>query len=360
VGKKLWLTALGRSLPTPARRKHAIKAVDRLLGNRHLHRERFSIAAALAAMVIRRRTRPILLVDTVEVRHKLVAITAALAYGGRSLPLWSTRVLHYKPKSRDIRRFLDELVRVLPQGCTPVLITDAGFETPWLREVERHGWDYVARLRGQVQVFFKGEWIGLKRLRSFAKYRPRNLGILRLVRSAPQDRRVVMSKLPVSRHRQVATRRGPARGTNYRVYRQNAHEPLVLTTSLGSNASQVVALYQLRMQIEQSFRDLKNHRWGWSLRHCRTRTRRRLELLFLIAAIAILVQQLAGAAAEQRGFHRHHQANTIRRYRVLSHFVLGGLVLNHAAPDEPLARQDLLRALTNLRNKVAGLSVLLE
>jgi hypothetical protein len=40
--------------------------------------------------------------------------------------------------------------------------------------------------------------------------------------------------------------------------------------------------------------------------------------------------------------------------------VLGGLVLNHAAPDEPLARQDLLRALGNLRNKIAGLCVLLE
>lgn len=355
VGKKLWLTALGRSLPTTARRKHAIKAVDRLLGNRHLHRERFEIAAALAAMLMRRNCQPILLVDTVEVRHRLIAITAALAYDGRSFPLWSTRVSHYKPKVRDVRRFLDELGRILPPRCKPVLITDAGFETPWLCEVETHGWDYVSRLRGQTRVLFQGRWIGLKTLRSLATNRPKNLGILRIVRSRPHERRVVMSKLPVCRHRQVTTRRGPSRGTNYHVYRQNAHEPLVLTTSLSSNVHYLVELYRLRMQIEQSFRDLKNHRWGWSLRHCLTRSRQRLEVLFLIAAIASLVQQTVGAAAESLGLHRDHQANTIRKRRVLSHFVLGGLIITHASADESPGRQSLLAAFLALSNKVVCL-----
>ncbi len=352
VGKKLWLTAIGRSLPTTARPKHAIKAVDRLLGNRHLHRERFSIAAALADMLIPTGGQPILLIDTVEVRHRLVAITAALAYDGRAFPLWSTRVSHYKPKIRDVRRFLDELARILPEGCSPVLVTDAGFETPWLLEVEAHGWDYISRLRGMTQVLFQGEWIGLKKLRSFATNRPKNLGVLTMVRSRRHARRVVMSKLPVCHHRQVATRRGPGRGTNYHVYRQNAHEPLVLTTSLTSNAHDVVRLYRLRMQIEQSFRDLKNHRWGWSLRHCLTRSRQRLEVLFLIAAIALLVQQTVGAAAEHLGLHRHHQANTVRRRRVLSHFVLGGLVITHVRPDESPDRRSILFAFRTLASKI--------
>jgi hypothetical protein len=355
AGKQLWLTALGRSLPTAAHRKHAIKAVDRLLGNDHLYRERFAIAAALAAIVIHRRTRPIVLVDTVEIRHRVVAITAALAHDGRSFPIWSTKVRHYRPRARDLRRFLDELGRVLPPACSPILVTDAGFETPWLCEVDRRGWDYVCRVRGQVHVLYKGEWVGLERIRSLATGRAKNLGTLSLARKTPHARRVVLSKLPICRHRQVATRRGPARGTNYRVYRQNAYEPLVVTTSLTSHPAQVIALYRLRMQIEQSFRDLKNHRWGWSLRHCLTRSRRRIELLLLIAAIAIVAQQLAGTAAENLGLHRYHQANTIQRRRVLSLFLLGGLTLNAPAGGRGLLRRDLLYALSCLRSRIATL-----
>ena len=40
AGGKLSLTHLGRSLSGPAQVKHQIKAVDRLLANRHLQRER--------------------------------------------------------------------------------------------------------------------------------------------------------------------------------------------------------------------------------------------------------------------------------------------------------------------------------
>jgi hypothetical protein len=39
-GGELSLTQLGRRLQGSAHEKHQIKAVDRLLGNRHLHRER--------------------------------------------------------------------------------------------------------------------------------------------------------------------------------------------------------------------------------------------------------------------------------------------------------------------------------
>lgn len=41
--KTLTLTELGRNLPTKARTKHNIKRIDRLLGNRHLHKERLAV-----------------------------------------------------------------------------------------------------------------------------------------------------------------------------------------------------------------------------------------------------------------------------------------------------------------------------
>lgn len=328
IGRKLWLTALGRALPGAARPKHAIKAVDRLLGNKRLHAERITIASALASVLVRDGSSPVILIDTVEIRHRLVAITAAVAHDGRSFPVWSMIVGHIKPKARDCRRFLNELARVLP-ACCPILVTDAGFEGDWFDEVQRHKWHYIGRLRGQVQVHYAGTWLPLSSLRRLATHRAKNLGRLLVGKRRTPKRRVVLSKLPICRHRQVKTRRGPARGQNYRVYRSNAHEPLLLVSSLTSAPTHIVAVYKLRMQIEQAFRDLKNHRWGWSLRHCGTRSKSRLEVLLLIGAVALLCQQLVGIAAELRGLHHAHQANTIRVRRVLSVFVLGGLVLNN-------------------------------
>ena len=81
------------------------------------------------------------------------------------------------------------------------------------------------------------------------------------------------------------------------------------------------------MQIEENFRDLKNHRFGWSLRHVRSGSAKRLNVLLLIAALAMLVTLLLGRLAEQRGHHRRYQSNTITDRRVLSFFVLGRLIL---------------------------------
>lgn len=354
VGRCLWLTALGRALPGGARPKHAIKAVDRLLGNRLLYRERFAIAAAIAGFALRDLSRPIILVDTVELQKRVIAATAALAYDGRAFPLWSTKVRSYKMSAAEIRRFLRELGRVLPVDSKPVLVTDAGFETPWLAEVEKRGWDYVARVRGQVHVRHRGEWQGLDKIRALATNRAKNLGQVQLRRQSPVHRRMVLSKLPTPRHRQVKTRTGPSRDTNYYVYRANAYEPIVAVTSLPCCARSVVEIYALRMQIEETFRDLKNHRWGWSLRHCGTRSRQRLEILFLVAAIAALVQQLVGMAAEAQGLHRSHQANTERR-RVLSIFVLGSLVLNDAHGTLP-SESAIALAILRLRWRGADLA----
>jgi hypothetical protein len=38
------------------------------------------------------------------------------------------------------------------------------------------------------------------------------------------------------------------------------------------SAKQVIALYALRMQIEETFRDTKNIRFGWSFRHARCKS----------------------------------------------------------------------------------------
>ncbi len=354
--RKLWLTALGRALPTEASRKHSIKAVDRLVGNKHLHAERLDVGKAIVSLVVgARRSTVIVLIDTVEIRHKTVGFVASLAHDGRSLPIYSTVIRKVRANARECRRFLQQLAQVLPPTCHPILLTDGGFESAWFRELDSLGWDYIGRVRGLGKLLYKGEWHSCRELHRLATRRAKNLGMLLLPRAQPQDRRIVLSKRPQSRHRRNKTRRGPDNDSNYQHYRKNAHEPLVLTTSLSRAAQHVVDLYALRMQVEETFRDLKCHRWGWSLRHCRSRSRERIEVLLMLGAIGVLVQHVAGCAGESLHLHHRHQANTIRTRRVLSLFTLGGLLLN--GPDGRLLTTSAIRrALARLRRDLQHLS----
>jgi hypothetical protein len=354
AGKRLWLTALGRALPGDVRRKHAIKAVDRLLGNPILFCERRRISAALAGLVIGRRSSVLVLIDTVEIRHKQVGFVASVAHQGRAIPIWSTMITALRANQHHCQIFLAGLQEVLPPTCRPILITDGGFERTWFDQVEALGWDYVGRVRGAVKIEHKGRRLSCPDLHVMAGRRAKNLPGVRFPIKHPHPRRLVLSKMPVCRHRQTKTRRGPGRDNNYRHYRKNAHEPLVLATSLSSNAQTIVEIYGTRMQIEQTFRDLKNHRWGWSLRHCGSRRAGRLDILLLIGALATFVQQLVGIAAEQAGAHRQHQANTVTKRRVLSYFFLGGLILAEKA-DDGLSPSAIKRAHALLRREISAI-----
>ena len=80
------------------------------------------------------------------------------------------------------------------------------------------------------------------------------------------------------------------------------------------------------MQIEETFRDAKSHRFGWSLGIVRLSTPQRTAALLVLAALAMVVVTLIGMAAERAGAHRAYQANTETR-RVLSFFALAGAII---------------------------------
>jgi len=224
-GQRLWLTALGRALTSKAQPKHSIKAVDRLLGNKHLHRDRFRVARTIVAWLVRRRADVVILIDTFEIRHKVVMVTASIAHDGRSFPIWSTTTGKLRLAASQCRRFLNELGRVLPAHCKPILVTDAGFESNWLEEVQKRGWHYVARVRGQTKFLCKGKWVGCQDVYRLASGRAKNLGKFPYPKTRPQARRLVLSKLPTSRHRRIKTRRGPGNDTNYKAYRTMRTSP---------------------------------------------------------------------------------------------------------------------------------------
>ncbi len=72
----------------------------------------------------------------------------------------------------------------------------------------------------------------------------------------------------------------------------------------------------------------------------------------LIAMISDLLQSLTGIAGERRKLQFGHRANTERRRRVLSIFMLGGLLLHHS-DGERLTPIDLKTALSTARKQIA-------
>ena len=74
-GGKLSLTQLGRYRAGTAYVKHHIKAVDRLLGNHHLHAEREGLYRALSTRVLASVARPVMVSERCFLRLKISRIS---------------------------------------------------------------------------------------------------------------------------------------------------------------------------------------------------------------------------------------------------------------------------------------------
>ena len=117
--------------------KHHIKAVDRLLGNAHLHRERDGVYSALARTVLGGLVRPVILVDWADsaLAHKQVILKAAVPVKGRAISIYEeAHPMRRYNNARAHGQFLQRLHAVLPQGYRPIIVTDAGFRGPWFRD----------------------------------------------------------------------------------------------------------------------------------------------------------------------------------------------------------------------------------
>lgn len=329
-GAPLTLTGMGRGLRSPAFAKHNIKRMDRLLGNGRLHEERLGLYGAMAAWLLRLSARVVVVVDGSDCPdRRYLMLKAAVPVGGRALALYHEvhRLGAYK-QARVHRRFVQRLKRILPVGCRVIVVTDAGFQRPWFREVERLGWDWVGRLCEPVHYRRqgKGAWQPISRL--YHRHgRARELGVCELAKSAPYVGRVCVAR-PAKKYRaDRPLERRHGHGTVDKRIRKLYSTPWVLGTSLGveaATAQGVIGLYEQRMQIEETFRDIKSARFGYAMEYTRSRDAKRLELLLLIGALAMMVQWMLGLAGELRGLSRHFQANTVTNKRVLSLLFLGG------------------------------------
>jgi hypothetical protein len=356
AGGVLSLTAMGRASCREAKPKHRIKAMDRLLGNLALQGEVAGIYGAVAALLVLQK-QPVVLVDWTQAGTKHWALVAAVPIGGRALPICAE--VHPARRLGNARvhwRFLQKLRLVLPEGCSPILVSDAGFTTKWFDAVTRMGWDFVGRVRGQRRIRRVGtsRWVPNKSMHPQATTTPRDLGIFEISRMYPRPRRLILVSKPRRRRKRIGRRGRPLHTGVDKKYAKTAREPWLLTTSLSSAPKKVVAVYTTRMQIEELFRDTKNHRFGWSMGSIVAHSAARLDVLLLVAALGIIAMTLLGLAAESAGLHLSFQANTVRSKRVLSFFVLGTLVA--ASRDPTLTADDLAASLEYLREKVSAIA----
>lgn len=357
LGGDLRPAILGRFSKRPTAQKHRIKAVDRLLSNPRLHAALGWLYKAFAELLIHNAASVVILVDWTQVDHCHKAIVGAVPIGGRAVPiLCHVHANASQPTPAMHRRFLKELKRVLPKTCVPILVTDAGFQNSWVAEVRALKWFYVARLRHRTCVRKEGDtvWKSNKALHAEATTRPRDLGDWSVGKDSARQRlttRLVLAKrVPRGRHR-LGRRGQRLRGGGTERLTKQHREPWLLSTNLTCPANRVVNLYEMRMQIEQIFRDAKSSSFGWSLASVRSSDTSRLEVLLLIATAAFITVALVGLAAEENGTHRELQANTERR-RVLSLTRVGSLVLTTETSFRPSDRA-IAGAIRHLRGLLA-------
>jgi hypothetical protein len=338
------IAAMGRSLEGRASPKHGIKRVDRLLSNARLHLERAQYFKAIAAYLLCKIRRPVIIIDWTQAAGDLLALVAAVPIGGRAVPVYEeVHPLRKLGNARVQSRFLGNLQRVLPQGTTPIVVTDAGFHGPFFRAVLDLRWDFVGRVRGTATAkSADGTKFTKSDLYRRASPAARDLGWFRLY----AWQRGVDARLVVVRSRRKPGRRRKPRSQDEAAIRRAARDPWLLATSLAKgDAVRIVSIYSRRMQIEEAFRDAKNHRFGWSFRHVTTDSVQRLDVLLLVVILGMLVANQVGRAMEVTGRHRAYQANTVSK-RVLSFFVLGLAALQRG---ERLPRAALTIALQKMR-----------
>jgi hypothetical protein len=324
---RLMPASIGRNLSgsTP---KHGIKRVDRLLGNPKMNRDRMYLFLAIAHRLLHGVQRPVILIDWTQVCGTHVALVAAVPIGGRAIPIYA-EVHRLKKLGNGAveKRFLGALKAIVPPECRCLVVTDAGFKGPFFSAVREFGWDFLGRVRGTTKaISASGELISKEEFYAKASVAPAEMGTFELFVKQRISCRLVL----VRKRRRPGPKRPPVANKEERELRQSALDPWLLATSLseGDSAS-IVHQYAKRMQIEETFRDAKNHRFGWSLGTVRLSSPQRAATLLAVASLSLLVATLLGIAAERAGRHRAYQANTVTK-RVLSFIVLATAIIRRA------------------------------
>ncbi len=346
--------AIGGSCPL----RHRIKRCDRLLSNPHLLNERVAVYRALTQRVLQGRSRVAIIIDWSDLLRDISehVLRAAVVVQGRAIVIYEEVHPTERYGSGVVhRQFMETLRTILPAHCDPVILTDAGFRATWFKMLNKLGFSWIGRIRNRDMVRADGEsdWRGCKEHYADTKGRVRDLGPFEYARSNPVPCRLVMIKKPPKGRKSKTVFGKDSRSRHNKKQRQAQSEPWLLAVSsslskLGAKAA--VTLYSGRMQIEQTFRDLKNAQWGMGLSTSQTRKPNRLHVLLLIAALLSYALWLIGLAVRSAGYNigygsRKKAASTLSILSLAKHWLL-------ETKQHKLSKRQLGEALIELASRV--------
>ena len=316
----LAVAAIGHGLALARRglTKHAIKQVDRLLSNPGIDVDQ--LLALWVPYVVGARPSIAVAMDWTDfdADGQATIMLSLLTGHGRATPLvWLTVDKQTLKRRRNEYEYwaLVRLAEVLPAGVRVLVVADRGFGDKKLYAVltDELNFDYAIRFRGNIQVTSAdgearsaAEWVG-------------SSGRARTLRGA---------EVTAERY---------AVGTVVCVQAKDMKEPWCLATNMSDvDAKSLIKLYAKRWSIECGFRDAKDPRFGMGLGSMRVSTPARRDRLWLLAAFAVALLTLLGAAGEALGYDRHLKSNTAK-HRTHSLF-RQGCMLYELIPNMPEVR----------------------
>lgn len=244
--------------------KHKVKRLDRFLSNDRIDPAQAALPV-IQRLLRRRKKRLVIAFDWTHFRS-LHTLALVAVFGGRSVPLlWKTvgEFGLFKSQNRIERQMLSDLRELLPETRGIVLLADRGFgKTDLAKHCQKLGLDYLIRIKPKVRISCE-QHTGLL---SDYPVRSRQCHVLKQVRFRKRD--------PVCQ--QVVVCRQPK-------------EVWYLMTNLTAAAARLVNLYGKRMSIEETFRDQKSHRSGFSLGDTRIRKPQRFDRLLLVLTLGYLL-----------------------------------------------------------------------
>lgn len=326
------VTGLGRNLKSYSKTstKHDIKRMDRIVGNPHLHSERKTIYQYMLNQLIGQKKHPILIVDWSPIPGNEIfqLHRVSIPMGGRTLTIYEECYEEKKLNNTETHnQFLDKLEKLLPEGCQPIILSDAIYKTPWFKYVKAKGWYFVGRVRGNAQLSLDGKaFKTTAQVMKDATGKAKSLGIiLYSKRTRFPCEGTLFQGAAKGRHKKKK-RGGTSKDSVSLYHSAKSKEPWLLVSHLPkkyNTPKKIVKLYGYRMQIEESFRDTKNQQYGLGLSQAKSKSIQRYNNLLLIAALTLFLLWCIGQVAVENKYHYQLQANTERKKKVLSNIYLG-------------------------------------
>ena len=274
--------------------KHGVKQVDRLLSNAGVNV--WHLFSLWVPYVLAQRTEAVVALDWTDFDDDdhTTRVASLLTKHGRPTPLvWLTvQKSTLKGQRNEVEdTVLLRLRELIPREVRVTVVADRGFADQKLYALlEELGFRYVVRFRQCILVTsVDGE------RRPAAEWVPKS-GQLRMLKGAR------------------VTARQTAVAAVVCLKKQGMKEAWCLATNLtDATGADVVGLYRRRFNIEESFRDVKDLRFGMGLSSVRIAEPDRRDRLLLVSALACALLTLLGAAGESLGMERYLKANTSKK-----------------------------------------------